>query len=70
MYFSTALAAAASLALAQAITIPVSVGYGGLLKFSPSAITANVGDHVEFTFFAKVHLHRLSPIIPLSQKHF
>ncbi|KAN0112492.1 Cupredoxin [Hyaloscypha variabilis] len=55
MYFSTALAAAASLALAQAITIPVSVGYGGLLKFSPSAITANVGDHVEFTFFAKNH---------------
>ncbi|KAE9375898.1 Cupredoxin [Stipitochalara longipes BDJ] len=55
MYFSTALAAAASLALAQAITIPVSVGFGGLLKFSPSDITASVGDHVEFTFFATNH---------------
>ncbi|KAE9367354.1 Cupredoxin [Stipitochalara longipes BDJ] len=55
MYFSTALAAAASVALAQAVTIPVTVGDGGLLKFVPNDIQANVGDQIEFSFFAKNH---------------
>ncbi|PMD40243.1 Cupredoxin [Hyaloscypha variabilis F] len=54
MHFSTALAAAASAALAQAVTIPVTVG-NGALKFVPNDITANIGDQIEFSFFPKNH---------------
>jgi hypothetical protein len=53
MYFSTALVAAASAAIATAATISVEVG-NGALTFSPNDIKANVGDSIEFSFFPKV----------------
>jgi len=59
MHFSTALAAAASAALAQAVTIPVTVG-NGALRFVPNDITANIGDQIEFSFFPKAR-----PSLPL-----
>jgi plastocyanin len=54
MYFSTALVAAASAAVATAATISVEVG-NGALTFVPNDIKANVGDSIEFSFFPKVH---------------
>jgi len=41
--------------LAQSVTIPVTVGGPGVLKFDPQFVTANPGDVVRFTFQQKNH---------------
>jgi len=45
----------ASVQLALAATINVTVGGPGVLKFTPQSVTANVGDIVQFVFQQKNH---------------
>jgi plastocyanin len=55
MRFSLAVAALAPVLSVHAADILVQVGAGGLLAFSPSNISANVGDTVSFQFQGKNH---------------
>ncbi|KAF8894505.1 hypothetical protein BD779DRAFT_1660486 [Infundibulicybe gibba] len=51
--FALTLASLAS--FARSVTIPVTVGGPGVLKFDPQFVTANPGDVVRFTFQQKNH---------------
>jgi len=55
MRFSLAAAALVPVMSASAANILVQVGAGGKLAFSPSNITAQVGDVIAFQFQAKNH---------------
>jgi len=55
MRFSLVAAAAAFPLLASAADIVVQVGAGGLLAFSPTNVTAAVGDTISFQFQGKNH---------------
>ncbi|KAJ7087776.1 hypothetical protein C8R44DRAFT_555739, partial [Mycena epipterygia] len=55
MRFSLAIAALAPVLSVSAADILVQVGAGGLLAFSPSNVTANVGDVIAFQFQGKNH---------------
>jgi len=55
MRFSVAVAALAPVLSASAADILVLVGAGGQLAFSPSNVTANVGDTIAFQFQGKNH---------------
>ncbi|KAF7338082.1 hypothetical protein MVEN_02032700 [Mycena venus] len=55
MRFSLAVAALAPVLSASAADILVLVGAGGQLAFSPSNVTANVGDTIAFQFQGKNH---------------
>ena len=55
----------------QPVTHEVTVGANGMLAFSPSSITALVGDSIEFTFYPKNHSVTQStfsnPCVPIEQ---
>lgn len=54
MHFITATALSMLAMQAQAKTIKVAVGQGGL-KFTPDNIKASKGDTIEFSFYSSTH---------------